>query len=130
MRSYALILALALLLGTGTASADSEGRAAERQDIVDRELAGKMAGESEDCISRRSYRRLVVASDSTLLFRVSDNLVYRNDLQQSCPGMADSAFEPAIDSRGSRVCRGDIATVERGPQTSCALGAFIPYRSE
>ena len=130
MRVGAILLVPALLLATSTASADSEGRAAERQRIVDRELAGKTAGEPEDCISARSYRRLIVASDSTLLFRVSSTLVYRNDLQQSCPGMADSPFEPAIDSRGSRVCRGDIATVERGPQSSCALGVFVPYRSQ
>ncbi len=130
MRGYALLLASALLFATGTASADNEGRTTERQRIFDREMAGKTAGEPEDCISARSYRRLIVASDSTLLFRVSSNLVYRNDLQQSCPGMADSPFEPAIDSRGSRVCRGDIATVERGPQASCALGVFVPYRSE
>lgn len=130
MRGHALLLAVALLFGTGTASADGENRAADRQRIVDRELAGKMAGEPEDCISARSYRRLIVASDSTLLFRVSNNLVYRNDLQQSCPGMADSPFEPAIDSRGSRICRGDIATVERGVQASCALGVFVPYRAE
>lgn len=129
MRGHALLLASALLFGTGTASADGEGRAAERQQMVDRELAGKTAGEAEDCISARSYRRLIVASDSTLLFRVSSTLVYRNDLQQSCPGMADSPFEPAIDSRGSRICRGDIPTVERGTQASCALGVFVPYRA-
>lgn len=130
MRGHALLLAVALLLGTGTASADSENRAAHRQRIVDRELIGKTAGEAQDCISARSYRRLIVASDSTLLFRVSNNLVYRNDLQQSCPGMADSPFEPAIASHGSRICRGDIATVERGVQASCALGVFVPYRAE
>lgn len=130
MRGRALLLAVALLLGTGTALADSEGRADERQHIVDRELIGKAAGEAQDCISARSYRRLIVASDSTLLFRVSNSLVYRNDLQQSCSGMADSPFEPAIASHGSRICRGDIATVERGVQESCALGVFVPYRAE
>ena len=129
MRVAAFLLAPALLLATGTASADDDSRAAERQRIVDRELVGKSAGAAENCISARQPYRVIVESDSALLFRVSSRLVYRNQLQQSCPGMAISPFAPAIDSRGSQICRGDIATIERGPQSSCALGEFVPYLS-
>lgn len=128
-RSGAFLSFAALLLATGSASADDDRRAAERQRMIDRELAGKTAGAAENCISARQPYRLIVESDDALLFRVSSRLVYRNQLQQSCPAMAISPFVPAIGSRGSQICRGDIATVERGPGASCALGVFVPYRA-
>lgn len=129
MRAALALAALALLSPSVAALADGESRATERHRIVDRELAGKQPGAEEFCISARQPYRLIVESDDALLLRVSSRLVYRNQLRESCPGMALSPYQPALSSRGPQICQGDLVTIERGLGTDCVLGAFLPYRT-
>ncbi len=71
-------------------------------------------------------------SDSVILYKVSNKLVYKNDLIGSCNGLkyGDTLV---IQTFGSQYCRGDIArTVDLpvGIQSgACALGDFTPYRA-
>lgn len=126
----------ALLLVVTTACATGPVPRAEltaRQQLkLDKALDGKVAGEPVRCISRFQGDNMSVVSDSTLVYRVNRNLVYRNDLQGSCRGLA-SGDTLVMELHGNQYCRGemahvvDLTTGMRGG--SCALGDFIPYRT-
>lgn len=120
---------LPLLIGAASPAEDAAEATATETRLLDRYLGGKVAQAPESCITTRHLVRPVVASDRTLLFRVSGSLVYRNDLQQSCPGMRASPALPIIETRGATVCRGTIVTVPRGSNPSCQLGDFVAYRT-
>ena len=98
-----------------------------QQRVIDRHLTGLVAGEPEMCVNASrlgSSGQTIIVSDRVLLFRVSSSLVYRNNMQQECPGMERSPYEPNIHNRGSSICRGDTVTSEEG---SCNLGDFVPF---
>ncbi|MDR6789693.1 hypothetical protein J2Y58_003066 [Sphingomonas sp. BE138] len=96
-------------------------------------LAGKTAGPPQDCIDTRWTRPQLTAYDGKLIYRVSKKLVYVTDTGGGCEAVARG---DAIVTRQfqTRLCRGDIAqTVNlpaRIPSGSCAMGAFVPYRSQ
>lgn len=100
---------------------------------MDRLLAGKVAGEPRTCINGLNDREMIRISDDTVIYRVSSNLVYRNDLRYSCPGLArgnDVVVHRKLGTSSS--CSGDIIQlVDRQsgiPGGSCVLGDFVPYR--
>lgn len=101
---------------------------------LSKELAGKVAGESVNCISDFQSTNLVRVSDDILLYRVSSRLVYENRLRYSCPGLARDDDIIVTEQFGSQKCRGDIIKlVDRysgiqGPV--CSLGEFVPYRKD
>ncbi|KQN90474.1 hypothetical protein ASE95_13395 [Sphingomonas sp. Leaf231] len=96
-------------------------------------LAGKTPGKPQDCIDTRLTRPQLTAYDGKLLYRVSKKLVYVTETGGGCEAVARG---DAIVTRQfqTRLCRGDIAqTVNlpaRIPSGSCAMGAFVPYRSQ
>ncbi|HEX7740815.1 MAG TPA: hypothetical protein VF442_00040 [Sphingobium sp.] len=125
-------LLLAPLLLAGCAGGEPP-RLTERQiGKLETALAGKVAGEPVSCISRRPQSSLTAISDSVLLYRVSGNLVYRNDLIGSCAGL-NRGDTLIVQTWGSQYCRGDMARsadLVTGMVTgSCALGSFTPYRT-
>ena len=71
-------------------------------------------------------------SDDVILYRASGNLVYRNQLHGSCPGLARDNDVMVIRSYSTGTCKGDFfhlvdrASGIRGP--TCVFGAFVPYR--
>ncbi|MFT3965116.1 MAG: hypothetical protein QM690_04455 [Sphingobium sp.] len=97
-------------------------------------LDGKEAGKPVGCvpINAGSSGGLTPISDEILIYRVSRDLVYRNDLNGRCSGIANGSTLVLQPTTG-QYCRNDIAHVVdlttgmRGP--SCALGDFIPYRT-
>lgn len=99
-----------------------------------KQLDGKLAGAPVRCISDYSATNLVRISDDILLYRVSGNLVYRNNLRSTCPGLARDSDIIVTDQYGSQKCEGDlIRLVDRtsgiqGPV--CSLGEFVPYRKD
>lgn len=99
---------------------------------LERALAGKVAGEKVSCVYRDRQTNLTAISNNVLLYRVSRNLVYRNDLIGSCSGL-ERGDTLIIRTYGSQYCRGDMATsanLVSGIMTgSCALGDFTPYRN-
>lgn len=126
-------LALAACAAGPTRTANADALTPEQMAVLERNLGGKVAGQPVSCIPGGNRNETIRVSDDILLYRVSGNLVYRNELRGSCPGL--SRDDDVIVSRvyGSGPCRGDIIhLVDRssgisGP--SCVLGDFVPYRT-
>jgi hypothetical protein len=135
--TLALASIAAPLMLTGCAMSDARAQAdalnPEQLALLERNLGGKVAGEPINCISNAQSAQTIRVSDDILLYRVSGNLVYRNDLRSSCPGLARDSDVIVTDVRGIGPCRGDIIRlVDRtsgiqGP--ACSLGSFTPYRT-
>ena len=105
---------------------------ARAQDALAAELAGLVPGEPTACLPQPG--RVPVTSKgygSTIVYRVSGALKYRNDMNGNCPaaGRDDILITRTPQSRS---CRGDIVqTIDRTsrfPTGGCAFGDFIPYR--
>jgi hypothetical protein len=101
--------------------------------VLDKQLGGKVAGEPLTCLNSASRNfQTIRVSDDILLYRASGNLVYKNNLRTSCPGLARDDDFLLIRSHGSGTCRGDFfQLVDRnsgiaGP--TCVFGDFVPYR--
>lgn len=102
--------------------------------LLDKELSGKVAGTPINCISDYNSTNMVRVSDDVLLYRVSGNLVYKNNLRSSCPGLARDSDIIVSEQFGGQKCRGDLLKlVDRTsgiPGPVCSLGEFVPYRKE
>ncbi len=96
-------------------------------------LAGKTPGKPQDCIDTRWTRPQLTAYNGKLLYRVSRTLVYVTDTSGGCEAVSRG---DAIITRQyqTRLCRGDIAQTmnlqANIPSGSCAMGPFVPYRSQ
>ena len=101
---------------------------------LNKQLEGKVAGAAQNCISDFNADNMIRVSDDILLYRVSGNLVYRNNLRSSCPGLARDSDIVVTEQFGSQKCRGDLLRlVDRTsgiPGAVCTLGEFIPYRKD
>ena len=99
-----------------------------------KQLDGKVAGQPVNCISDYNATNMIRISDNILLYRVSGNLVYQNNLRSSCPGLGRDNDIVVSEQFGGQKCRGDlIRLVDRtsgiqGP--ACSLGEFVPYRKD
>ena len=75
---------------------------------------------------------LTAISDDVLLLKVSRRLVYKNNLNGRCHGLA-RGDTLVLDVRAGQYCRGDLARVvdllSGTFSGSCSLGDFIPYRA-
>jgi hypothetical protein len=122
----------AMLAGTAAISRDWSGISDRDQKIMDQWLAGKTPGRPVACIPLNQVRSSQYVGDRTILYRMSRNLVYRNDPPGGCPGLGNGR---GLITRtpSTQLCRGDIALVQdfvtRMPGGSCAMGDFVPYRS-
>lgn len=96
-------------------------------------LAGKTPGKPQDCIDTRWTRPQLTAYEGKLLYRVSRKLVYVTDTGGGCEAVArgDTIITRQFQTQ---LCRGDIAQTMNLPSGifsgSCAMGAFVPYRSQ
>ena len=129
MRGWMILVPLMLAGCTG--SYTPEPLTDKQTAKLDKALAGKVPGETKNCINREPQTNLTVISNNVLLYRVSSKLVYKNELIGSCNGLTrgDTII---VRSFGSQMCRGDIATTANLmvgiTSGSCALGDFVPYR--
>lgn len=130
-KSILIISGCAALFGTA-AIAQMGGRVFPRdQKIMDQWLAGKQPGEAVSCIPHRQIRSTYYVGGETILYKISNNLVYRNDPPGGCPGLNSNL---ALETRNptGMLCSGEIAQVRDYTQGfspgSCALGKFVPYR--
>lgn len=126
-------LALAACAAGTTRTANADALNPEQLALLERNLGGKVAGQPVSCIPGGNRNETIRVSDDILLYRVSGNLVYRNELRGSCPGLARDNDIIVSRVHGPGPCRGDIIhLVDRssgisGP--SCVLGEFVPYRT-
>ena len=129
-------VAAALLAACAPAGSMEPGAAAlspKQSEVLDKQLAGKVAGEPLNCLSNsaRSFQTIRV-SDDILLYRASGKLVYRNTLRGSCPGLGRDNDIMVVRSFGTGTCKGDFfhlvdrSSGMRGP--TCVFGEFVPYR--
>lgn len=137
MRTVKLaVFALPAILAASCAPVDSTPQPlTEKQSItLAKQLDGKVAGEPVNCISDYNATNMIRVSDNILLYRVSGNLVYQNNLRYSCPGLGRDNDIVVSEQFGGQKCRGDlIRLVDRtsgiqGP--ACSLGEFVPYRKD
>lgn len=134
---FSAALAIAATLGgcaqMGARQANAEELTPRQLALLERNLGGKVAGEPVSCLSSVRTNDVIRVSDTILLYRVSGNLVYKNELNPGCPGLGRSNDIMVSEIRGPGPCRGDIIHLTdhtsgiRGP--SCALGDFVPYRT-
>ena len=124
-----------LIAGCAPAGSGEPGAAAltpKQAERLDKQLAGKVPGKPEKCLPSYRSNDTIRVSDSILLYRSSGNLVYRNDLRSSCPGLARDSDIMVVRQFGSSTCEGDFfhlvdrSSGIRGP--TCVLGEFVPYR--
>ncbi|MBN8806779.1 MAG: hypothetical protein J0I47_00860 [Sphingomonas sp.] len=123
MRAPLAVILLAALAG-------SAAPAASRQDPLDRELGGRIAGTPVDCVDNSRLMGPQVIDDRTILYRESGLRTWRNDLPESCPGLRPNTVL-IVNVYGSQLCRNDrVRTIDPGsiiPGPTCRLGKFTPY---
>jgi hypothetical protein len=123
-RALMLLLVLAGCAGSGAGMEERERSRLERQ------LAGRVAGEPRRCITRFQGTALTAVDRSTVVYDAPGAL-WVNRLRGDCPGLRpDDAL--IVESHGDEYCANDrIRPVERGsniPGAVCFLGEFTPYR--
>lgn len=133
---FLITFAAAAALGAAAvvaAPAQKPDRPDKNRIAYEKLLAGKVAGKPQDCIDTRWTRPQLTAYGGKLLYRVSRKLVYVTDTGGGCEAVArgDTIVTRQFQTR---LCRGDIAqTIDlpaRIPSGSCAMGSFVPYRSQ
>ena len=131
---YAIPLLLAAALAGCAATPREAERAAAAEARVasslDAELAGLQPGRRSACLPVTGREAIPSESfGSTVVFRRSRNLKYRNDANDRCGGPNDILVTrtPQV-----RLCAGDIVQLvdraSRFPAGSCTLGEFVEYR--
>lgn len=132
----ALTCAMAPLLAAcapnGTAEPGAAALTPKQSERLDKLLSGKVPGEPVRCLPNYRTTETIRISDNILLYRAGGKLVYRNDLRDSCPGLARDSDIMVVRQFGSSTCEGDFFHLVdrtsgiRGP--TCVFGAFVPYR--
>ena len=93
------------------------------------ELAGRVAGPPEQCVTFRPNENLrTTDSDRHVLLYSSGSKLWVNHLGSCSFGTNDVLV---VERTGSQVCRGEIIrsfdAMSKIPGPSCILGDFIPY---
>lgn len=95
-----------------------------------RELAGRVAGAPQSCISTQPNQNIRVIDSATVAYEVGSTL-WINRLQRSCPSLSPHN-NLIVERSGGELCRGDrIRGHEPGasiPGPSCNLQHWVPYR--
>lgn len=133
MQRIALPLSALALLAGCAASPEPEAQLTPKQaERLAKLLDGKEPGKPESCVPASRASRLTAISDDVLVLPVNRHLVYRNDLNGTCRGLARGDIL-VLELHGSQYCRGDMARVV-SPMSGfmgavCSLGDFVPYRT-
>jgi len=109
MRS--LIILAPILLAACATGPEGPPKLTEKQtQALEKALDGKVAGEKQACISQYRQTNLQVISDQVLLYKVSNRLVYKNEVFGRCTGLSrgDTLITQSFTGQ---LCRGDIARV-------------------
>lgn len=122
-RTVAVTLVLALVSCAPPPPAGQHG--------AESELAGRVAGAPEHCVSISSSQNLRVSdSDPHLMLYGNGRIIWANSLGPGCTFSRDDI--PVTEPTGSSYCRGDIVRsidrISHLPGRTCVFGDFIPYR--
>lgn len=119
----------ASVLALFLAAASSPQHSPEAQAKLERELAGRVPGETKHCIPVEKTGHPIGIDDSTMLFRDGPR-VWRTELTGSFQcGLITKQSSVATESGGQRLCAGDkLVFYDNGnPMGACYLGEFTPY---
>ncbi|TKD51792.1 hypothetical protein [Sphingomonas baiyangensis] len=133
-RPIIAIGAVAMIAGC-TTTPEAAQRAASIQADRTAELEAKLAGytpeEPRTCVSLTQLNQSETFG-STILYRASPGLYYRNDTSGNCGDRRDDILVTRTPS--TQLCSGEIVrTIDRFQrfQTgACTLNAFVPYRRD
>ena len=132
MRYFLLLATACLAAGCTTDEGERVDMAADDEASLSAQLRGyEPAGPPVQCVNSRDLLGNKSAGETAIVFEGRGGRKYVNRPAAGCP---DLGFSRALRTRttGTRLCRGDIATVfdpvsgvEFG---GCGLGDFEPYR--
>jgi len=93
------------------------------------ELAGRVAGPAQRCMSLRQSESLQPVNRNTLLYG-HGKTIFVNEMQGGCGGF--SRWDVLVlEPLGTQYCSGDLVRsfdpVSKIPGPTCRLGAFVPY---
>jgi hypothetical protein len=132
MRITHALTIMAAALASTAATAQTGDRATARDiQLMDRWLAGRTPGNPVSCIPHSQIRSTYYVGGRTILYRMRNGTVYRNEPPGGCPGLNSNL---ALETRNPTglLCSGEIAFVRDYSQGfspgACALGEFVPYR--
>ena len=93
------------------------------------EIAGRVVGPSQRCLTTERTEGLRTVNRSTLAFG-SGRTVWINRVDPRCSGFSRSDLL-VVEPIGSQYCRGDLVRtidpVSKIPGPACQLGDFVPY---
>lgn len=127
----ALALAAAGAMMIGAAAFASPDHVTEDAARVEAQWLGdKTPGKPRNCIMASQVRGSKFIGERTILYRVSGNLIYRNDPPNGCPGLREQTAL-ILQTPQNQLCKGDVMIVQDlrtgFAGGGCALGAFVPY---
>ncbi len=127
----AAVFAIGCTHGSGT-GARSRAEAAKNEADLSEALAGRVAGQPQDCVEAAELGKNRSFGNGVIVFTSPTGAVlWVNRPAGGCPGL-DAGRAIQTQTPGTRLCRGDIVTVF-DPFTgdrygSCTLSEFTPYR--
>ncbi len=128
IRTIAALGAVALLGACATTRSVAD---AGEDPAVTKALAGRTPGTPRDCLPLSEARQSTTYR-GTILYRVSNRLIYRNDMN-GCATLTNDRI-PIVQVYGSQICRGDIVRLADrfggGLWGGCSFGSFVPYASD
>lgn len=124
----ALVVVIAAVLSSASAPSDT-AHSPEAQAKLDKLLAGRVAGQTLQCVPVEKTSNPIAIDDSTMLFRDGPR-IWRTELQGSdnC-GKISKMSQVVTESTVHRLCAGDkLVFFDNGvPGGACYLGQFTPY---
>ena len=122
MRRLALLALLTVSCAPSPPPAQQQG--------LPSELAGRIAGPPEHCVSIETQQSLRISDDRNLLLYCNGRTIWANRLPGQCSFRVDDIL--VTERHGSLYCRGDfVRSIDRNshiPGPGCGLGDFIPYK--
>ena len=125
MRALMTISLAAVALASCTRPA-----APDNNDVLARELSGRVAGPAKSCINSHQGVNLRIIDAQTLAFNDGPT-IWVTHLGAPCPGIATLSTVIVEPQLGGQYCRGDhVRGLEQGaiiPGPTCFIGDWTPY---
>jgi hypothetical protein len=132
MRNFVLVASACLAAGCTTNQTQPVDTAANDEATLAAQLRGyEPAGPPVSCVSMRDLQGNRSAGETAIIFSGTGGRKWVNRPPAGCP---DLGYSRALrtNTTGTRLCRGDIATVFdpviHAEYGGCGLGDFEPYR--
>ena len=128
--SISLAAAVAVLAACSTAPAGQERSPQASKELAD-ELAGRVAGPPQRCITTYRTTRVHAIDDWTIVYDQGSTIYVQNP-RGGCPGIGSGDDILVTQQVGTaQICDGEIArTIDRTARVEhggCVFGPFVPY---